>query len=118
MGSCNDLWKLLGKCGRLGHTGHKGRSNRMKIIFILGVIAVAANIFFILYAKRKGHKPNTDNPSRQKEDAHAYSQGFLNSVEGNLLKQSAAVELSISVEELNQMSVEEITHLAKKKELI
>ena len=89
----------------------------MKILFILGIIAVAANIFFVLYAKRKCCKPNT-NESSDLKNGYAYSPGLLNSVEGKLLKQSAAVELNISVEELDLMSVEEIAHLAKKKELI
>ena len=47
MGSCNDLWKLLGKCGRLGHTGHKGWSNRMNIIFILVNIGIPLSCNFI-----------------------------------------------------------------------
>lgn len=80
----------------------------MKIAFIFAVLAVAANLFFIWYAKRKGLKTKTN----------AYSQGYLNTPEVKQLKQSAAAELNISVEELDRLSAEEIKQLAKKKELI
>jgi len=90
----------------------------MKIVFIFAAVAVAANLFFIWYAKRKGHKTKADESSHLKESSMAYSKEFLDSEEGKALKQSAAAELSISIEELDRMSVEEIIQLAKEKDLI
>ena len=91
----------------------------MKIVFIFAAVAVAANIFFIWYAKRKSHhKTKADESSHLKEGSMAYSKEFLDSEEGKALKQSAAAELSISIEELDRMSVEEIIQLAKEKDLI
>ena len=91
----------------------------LKIIFILGAFAVAANILIIWYAKRRGCNNKTaDISSTRKEDSDVASQGFLNSEEGTILKQSAAAELGISVEELDHMTVDEITELAKTNELI
>ena len=90
----------------------------MKIVFILAAVAVITNLFFILYVKRKGHKPKAEDSSNYKDGSDANSQECLNSVEGELLKHSAAAELNMSVQELDRMSVEEITQLAKKKQLI
>ena len=90
----------------------------MKIAFIFAVLAVAANLFFIWYAKRKGLKTKSDESSNHKDGSYAYSQGYLNTPEVKQLKQSAAAELNISVEELNRLSAEKIKQLAKKKELI
>ncbi|MGD8257585.1 MAG: hypothetical protein PVG70_07130 [Desulfobacterales bacterium] len=90
----------------------------MKIVFIFAAVAVAANLFFIWYAKRKSHKTKADESSHLEDSSKAYSKEFLDSEEVKALKQSAAAELSISIEELDRMSVEEITQLAKEKELI
>ncbi|MBW2427806.1 MAG: hypothetical protein JRF56_02525 [Deltaproteobacteria bacterium] len=90
----------------------------LKITFILGAIAVAANVLFIWYAKRRGPKTIADKSPSRKRGSGAVSQGFLNSEEGKILKQSAAGELGISVEELDHMSIEEITYLAKLNEVI
>jgi hypothetical protein len=90
----------------------------MKVVFILAVAAVAANLFFIWYAKRKGHTSKSDKSSLPGNNTGSDSQEFLDSEEGKALKQSAAEELCISVEELECMSVDEIKQLAKKKELI
>ena len=90
----------------------------IKIVFIFGTVAVVANIFFIWYAKRKGNKTKADNSSNLKDSSYANPQEFINSEEGKRLKQSAAAELSISIEELDRMSVDKITRLAKKKNLI
>ena len=56
-------------------------------------------------------------PSSRKEIVKTDSKRFFNSVEGELLKHSAADELDISIEELDCMSVEEITQMAQKKQL-
>lgn len=90
----------------------------MKVVFILAVVAVVANLFFIWYAKKKGHTSKPDESSNHKNGSIVDSQGFLNSEKGKVLKQSAADELCISIEELECLSVEEITQLAKEKELI
>ena len=67
----------------------------MKIVFIFAAVAVAANLFFIWYAKRKSHKAKADESSHLKDSSIAYSKGFLDSEEVKALKQSAAAELSI-----------------------
>ena len=90
----------------------------MKVVFILAVAAVAANLFFIWYAKRKGHASKSDKSSLPENNSGSDSQEFLDSEEGKALKQSAADELCISVEELECMSVDEIKQLAKEKELL
>jgi len=87
----------------------------MKIVFILAVAAVVTNLFYIWYAKRKRVKKKADESSNPNV---GLSQEFINSAEGKTLKQAAADEMGIAVEELDRMSVEEITQLAKKKELI
>ena len=90
----------------------------MKIALILAAVAIVTNLFFIFYVKRKHHKTNVEESTSTKNVAAADSKRFFNSVEGELLKQSAAAELDISVEELDCKSVEEITHMAQKKQLI
>ena len=90
----------------------------MKIALISAVVAVAANILLIWYAKSKYHKAKADESSNSNNDSNAYSYGYLNTPESKRLRQSAAAELSISVEELDRMSAEEVTQLAKEHELI
>ena len=90
----------------------------MKVVFILAAAALAANLFFVWYAKRKGLTSKSRESSHLQKHPNADSQGLLDSEDGKALKQSAAEELCISVEELECMSVEEITQRAKDKELI
>jgi len=90
----------------------------MKIALILAAVAVVTNLFFILYVKRKHHKTTVETPSNLKNVAKTNSKQFFNSGEGELLKQSAAAELDISIEELDCMSVEDIAQLAQEKQLI
>ena len=89
----------------------------MKIALILAVAAVAANSFLIWYYKRKFHNADTHEPSNKNEGSDAFSPGYLNTPEVRRLRQSAAAELGISVEELDSMSVDEITQLANEKEV-
>lgn len=93
----------------------------MKILLlILGVVVVALNLL-LWYSKRKGTKTVADEPINQKDKLnvpYANSQEFLNSSKAKPLKQSAAAELGISVEQLDRMSVKEIKKLATKKGLI
>jgi len=92
--------------------------NMLKIILILGGFAVTANVLFILYAKKRSHNTKPDKPATFTKDSSSDTNGFLYSEEGKKLKQSAATELGISVEELDRLTVEEITDLAKINELI
>ena len=90
------------------------------LLLILGVVVVALNLL-LWYSKRKGGKNETDEPTHHKDQldaANANSNKFLNSSKAKPLKQSAAVELGISVEKLDRMSVKEIEQLATKKGLI
>ena len=93
----------------------------MKILLlILGVAIVALNLL-LWYSKRRGGKTETDKPTNHKakiDTPFANSNGFLNSPKAKPLKQSAASELGISVEQLDRMPVEEIKQLAEKKGLI
>ena len=90
----------------------------LKNLFIIGTVAVVANLFFIWYAKTRGSNTKADKPSNFKDGSNANFQEFLNSDKGKKLKQSAATELDISVEELDRMSVDQIAQLAEKKDLI
>jgi hypothetical protein len=90
----------------------------MKIALVLGVIAVVTNLFIVFYAKKKNRKANANGSSDHKNGSDTYSKGYLNTPEVKRLKQAAAAELGILVEELERMSVEDITQLAKEKELI
>ncbi len=93
----------------------------MKIILlILGVAVVALNLL-LWYSKRRGAKTEADKPTHHKDkidESFANSNDFLNSSKAKPLKQSAASELGISVEQLDRMPVEEIKQLAEKKGLI
>lgn len=90
------------------------------ILLILGVAVIALNLF-LWYSKRQTGKTKTDKTPdhKHKSDAsHARSIDFLNSPEAAPLKQSAAAELGISIEQLDRLSVEEIEALAMEKGLI
>jgi FtsZ-interacting cell division protein ZipA len=90
------------------------------LLIILGIVIVALNLI-LWYSKKNGRKTEADEPTNHSDklDApFANSNEFLNSSKAKPLKQSAAAELGISVEELDRMSVEEIKHLAEQKGLI
>ena len=90
------------------------------ILLILGVAIVALNLF-LWYSKRSVRKTKTDKSSGQKDKADRSDAGsveLLTNPEAAPLKQSAAAELGISIEQLNRLSVEEIEDLAAKKGLI
>ena len=89
----------------------------MKIALIFGVVAVAANVLLVMYVKRKYQKSKANELSSLENGSNAFSAGHLNTPEIRRLRQSAAAELGISVEELDSMSVEGITQLAKGKEV-
>lgn len=89
----------------------------MKIALILAVIAAVTNALLIWYAKRKFHKAEVDESSFNQNNPNTYSKGYLNTPEVRQLKQQVATDLNISVEKLERMSTNEITQLAKDKEL-
>ena len=92
--------------------------NMLKIIIMLGAFVVTVNVLFIWYAKRRSLNTKPDKSATFTKDSSSDHTGFLNSKEGKKLKQSAATELGISVEELDRLTVEDITDLAKINELI
>jgi hypothetical protein len=85
----------------------------LKTIIIMGAIALGANVLLIWYMKRR--KPIADfKQSRiNTMDLGASPQGILKIKQGRKLIQSAATELGISVEELDNMTFKEIMELAK-----
>jgi FtsZ-interacting cell division protein ZipA len=90
------------------------------LLIIVGVVVVALNLL-LWYSKRKDGKTEADEPTNHKDklDApSANSNDFLNSSKAKPLKQSAAAELGISVEQLDRMRFEEIKQLAENKGLI
>ena len=90
----------------------------MKVALIFAVVAVAANVLLIWYAKKKYRKANANESSDPNNTTGAFAYGYLNTPEAKRLKQAVAVELGISVEELNRMSAEDVRRLAKEQELI
>jgi hypothetical protein len=90
------------------------------ILLILGIAVVALNLF-LWYSKRQTGKTKTDESSSRKDKSDglaARSTEFLDNPEVAPLKQSAAAELGISIEQLDRLSVEEIEELAAEKGLI
>ena len=91
----------------------------MKYALIFAVFAALANLFLILYVKKKNKTKADDCSNNSKKDkSHVFSKEYLNTPEVKRLKTLAAAELSISLEEIDRMSVEEIKQLAKKQKLI
>jgi len=89
----------------------------MKVL-LLGVVAI---IIILWYVTRQLNKAKADESSRDvdsSDGSFVYSRKSLNSPEVKSLKQSVAKELSITVEELDRMSIEEIWQLAKEIGLI
>ena len=87
---------------------------------LLGVVAVALGLF-ILDSRKKGRKTETAKSKNHKDKAdrrNFHASELLDSPEAKLLKQSAAVELGVSLEQLDRMSVEEIRQMATDRGLI
>ncbi|MGD9081457.1 MAG: hypothetical protein PVG96_19070 [Desulfobacterales bacterium] len=90
------------------------------ILLLLGVAIVALNLI-LWYSKKLARKTKADESSSHNGKADGSttpSIEFLDNPEAAPLKQSAAAELGISIEELDRMSVEEIEKLAAEKGLI
>ena len=90
----------------------------LKIIIILGAIALGANVLLIWYVKRKNPNVGFKKSRINTVDLDASPQGFFKIKQGRKLIQSAATELGISVEELDNMTFKEIMELAKKNDVI
>ena len=90
------------------------------ILLILGVVVVVLNLF-LWYSKKLTGKTKADESSSRKDKSDNRDVRpieILNNPEVKPLKQSAAAELGISIEQLDRLSVEEIEELAAKKGLI
>jgi hypothetical protein len=90
------------------------------LLLILGVAVLVLNLF-LWYSKKQAGKTKADESSSHKDRAGgsaARSTEFPNIPEIEPLKQSAAAELGISIEQLDRLSVEEIEKIAAEKGLI
>ena len=90
------------------------------LLIILGVVVIALNLL-LWYTKKRKATTEAAEPEKQNEKLDpplTNSVEFLNSSKAKPLKQSAAAELGITVNQLDRMSVEEIEDLAAKKGLI
>ena len=90
------------------------------LLLVLGVAVVALNLL-LWYSKRQAGKTKTNESSRHKDKAEASADRLVelaNNSEIEPLKQSAAAELGISIEQLDRLSVEEIEKIAAEKGLI
>lgn len=89
----------------------------MKIAIILAFAAAAVNIYFMWYSK-KSNKVKSDESSNPNIGSHAFSKGNLTNSVVKQLKESAAAELDLSVDELDHMLAKEFKQLSKEQELI
>ena len=89
-------------------------------LLILGIVVILLNVF--LWYSKKQIKAANNGKSQDKLKKSVASESdsvdFLDSPEADELKQAAASELGIAVDQLNHMSTEEIAHLASEKGLI
>ena len=86
----------------------------MEIGIILAVAAVAANIYLIRYIKKSNHD-SSGAASDQKNESGVRSRGYLNTPEVRKLKESAADELGVSMEELDNIIAKEIEKIGGEK---
>ena len=89
----------------------------MEVAIILGVLAAAANIVLIGYAK-KCNKRILDESSNPKNESHLIANGFPNTQVVEQLRKSTAAELGLPVEELDRMLAREINQLSREQEKI
>ena len=90
------------------------------LLLILGIAVVALNLF-LWYSKRLTGKTKADESSSHKDKSNGLAASSIESLDNPKvapLKQSAAAELGISIEQLDRLSVEEIEELAIEKGLI
>jgi hypothetical protein len=86
-------------------------------LLILGIVVVALNVLLWYSKKRSGDTKADKSPDHIKQ-SETNTTDFINSPEADELKQAAAGELGIPVEQLKRMSAEEIAHMAAEKGLI
>jgi FtsZ-interacting cell division protein ZipA len=90
------------------------------ILIILGVVAVLLNVV-LWYVKKRSGKTIEAKTSKRKDKLDR-SDTRPREIEGQpdikQLKESAAAELGIAVEQLDRMSMDEIVELARDKGLI
>jgi hypothetical protein len=93
----------------------------MKILLlILGVVVVVLNLL-LWYSKKQARKAKADKsagPEVRSGSQDARAMESLKNPEVGPLKQSAAAELGITIEQLDRLSVEEIEALANERGLL
>jgi len=90
------------------------------LLLVLGVAVIVLNLF-LWYSKKQTGKTKEDHSANRKPKLDAPQTGsgeFSDRPDLAQLKESAAVELGISIEELESMPVEEVEKLAVEKGLI
>jgi hypothetical protein len=89
-------------------------------LLILGLVVVALNVF-LWHSKKRGaaaKNKRASNKIDKSKGSQTNSAELLKGPEGDKLKEAAAAELGIPVEQLNHMSPDEIELLATEKDLI
>ena len=86
----------------------------MEIAIILAAVAVAANIFLIRYIK-KNHPGHPGVSSDIDSESPVFSKGYLNTPEVKKLRESAAAELGVSIEELDNILAKELEKIGGEK---
>ena len=92
----------------------------MKIVIILGILAAAANILLIWYAK-KYHKSESlvsDEYGEPKSESPAFFNVFVNNPTVELIRKSAAAELGMPLEELDRVLAKEMKQLSREQDVI
>lgn len=89
----------------------------MKIAIILAFAAFTVNIFFIWFSK-KSNKVKLDESYNPNSGPPAFLKENLTNSEVKQLKESAAAELDLSVDELDHMLAWELKQLSKEQELM
>ena len=90
------------------------------LLLILGVVVVVLNLL-LWYSKKKTGKAKADKsagPENKSRSQDARTMESSKNPEVGSLKQTAAAELGITIEQLDRLSVEEIEALANKRGLL
>ena len=89
-------------------------------LLILGIVVVALNILLWYSKKHSGAEKDKKRSDKVKESdsSEIKPDELLSGPEGDKLKEAAAAELGIPVEQLNRMSADEIELLAAEKNII
>ena len=86
----------------------------MEIAIILGIAAAAANMFLFWYAK-KYHKQGADESANPSSENYCNANEFITTPRAAQLRNSAASELGLSVEELDRMLAKEMQRLHQER---